>query len=142
MLSKKKVGKDTSLLNHLMLKFNILKWLKLWKQMTQISAVYNCCCRGCWWLRLLSIFPWLKEHRWFSLNLFRFFLIQWGPDFVKKLEFKNNLRTNLKKWPFSSIFQAAKKFQNNSRNPKNSRTDSHADNTVRHNTIFSWFTEW
>ena len=40
-------------------------------------------------------------------------------------EFKNNFRTSLKKWLFSSTFPVPKKFQNNSRNSRNSRTVGH-----------------
>ena len=40
-------------------------------------------------------------------------------------KFQNNSRTRLKKWPFSRIIQVQKKFQNNSRNSRNSRTGGH-----------------
>ena len=43
---------------------------------------------------------------------------------------------------FFKYISSTKKFQNNSRNSENSRTDSQADNTISHNTIFSWFTKW
>ena len=128
-----------------MLKFNILKWLKLWKQTIQISDVHNCCC-GCCWLMLLLVFPLRFSLSWKNKNHFSWIFSNF-PDsvwtkFCQKLEFKNNLRINLTKWPFSSILQVPKKFQRNSRNSRNSRTGSHTDNTVSHNTIFSWFTKW
>ena len=40
-------------------------------------------------------------------------------------KFQNNSRTRLKKWPFSRIIQVQKKFQNNLRNSRNSRTGGH-----------------
>ena len=48
--------------------------------------------------------------------MFQVFLSLRGPNFVEYLEFKNNLRNRLKKWPFSITFQARKKFHKNSTN--------------------------
>ena len=60
-----------------------------------------------------------------------------GTKFCQKIRFQEPFKKQSEKVTFSSIFQVPKKIQNNSRNSKNSRTDSHADNTVSHNTIFS-----
>ena len=49
-----------------------------------------------------------------------------GQNFVKNLEFKNNLRARLKKWPFSNTFEVPDKFLNASRNSDNFRTGSHS----------------
>ena len=45
--------------------------------------------------------------------------------FSKLSKFQNNSRTRLKKWPFSRIIQAKEKFQNSSKNSRNSRASGH-----------------
>ena len=66
---------------------------------------------------------WRKKKN--STEIFKVFLCLRGPNFVKNLEFKKNLRTTQRKMRFESAFQVSKKFQNNSRSSRNSGTIDH-----------------
>ena len=103
MLSKKKVGECTYLLNYLMLNFNILKWLRLWKQMTEISAVHNCCCWRC-----CRFFPGWRNTNKFPL-IFIGFPDSVGTKLCQKIRIQEQFKNQSEKVTFVSINQVAKK---------------------------------
>ena len=52
---------------------------------------------------------WRKKKN--STEILKVFLCLRGPNFVKNLEFKKNLRTTQRKMRFESAFQVSKKFR-------------------------------
>ena len=89
--------------------FNILKWLRLQKQIIWISAVPNFYCGWCWLLiTSLSFFLKWRGKIKYSWDIPGFA----EPVWTKKFRIQEQLKISMKKWSFSSTFQV----------PKNSRT--------------------
>ena len=95
----------TYLLNYLMFKFNVLKWFRLWKQMTQISAVHNCCCWdwGCCWF----------FHGWSNTNNFPLIFLGFpdsmGTKFCQKIRIQDQLKNQSEKVTFFKYISSTKK---------------------------------
>ena len=90
-------------------RFNIKRWLRLKKHIKKTYVDY---------------FPEVVLRKQISLRFSRISRSLYRSNFVNNLEFKRNLRTSLKKWPekvtFFKYISSIEKYQNNSRNSRNS----------------------